>query len=399
MTRAVSQPAAVIWVDMFEKWVTVRGSGETPRRRYSLPKPVVFALLPLFRYSDWRDAWILRVVGERYGPVVRMPPGQHIALHVQVVPESWKVLPRWPTTLRVPTPALVAGALAIAAVFGFFIARSAFGASPAPSLGSPTSAGAIEASLPDGWRPQPALALSRLGLLAGTGVASGGRSIVVGTAATTDASLLPAAILRAVRGAPSAELITLRGTTFYRYADLALRGTTGSVTVYATPTTSGTVLAVCRTPSPDAGFASTCQQVVRSLRLRSGSLAPGLVPAYAATLRAVIDSLNVARAEWGSQLSAAPTAGDQASAAARLSAGYDEASAGLSGQNPGAARSDNDALVAALRMDADAYSALARAAAGRRVGEYRTDTAAIARTNDGLTAALAALGSFGYRTR
>ena len=39
-----------------------------PRRDVS---PLLLALLrPFFRYSYTRDAWVLRVVGERYGPVL-----------------------------------------------------------------------------------------------------------------------------------------------------------------------------------------------------------------------------------------------------------------------------------------------------------------------------------------
>ena len=42
-----------------------------PRRRRRVPGVVLFSLRPLFRYSYHRDAWILRAVGERYGPVLR----------------------------------------------------------------------------------------------------------------------------------------------------------------------------------------------------------------------------------------------------------------------------------------------------------------------------------------
>jgi hypothetical protein len=44
------------------------------RPRHEVPAWMLVVLWPLFRYSAWRDAWILRVVGERFGPVlVRLP--------------------------------------------------------------------------------------------------------------------------------------------------------------------------------------------------------------------------------------------------------------------------------------------------------------------------------------
>jgi hypothetical protein len=397
VARAVSQSVAVIWADMSEKEASFLGYRETPRRRYTVPRRALVALLPFFRYSDWRDAWILRVVGERYGPVVRMPPGANLGLRFWRVPRVWTFRPRRPTAIRIPIPLLVAGTIAVATALGFFIARSATGPNPTPPLGRLTAAGPVDVAFPEGWRREQADELSPLGLAAGTGAASGQRFIAVGTAATTSPSLLPTAILDSLHRQASAQLVTLRRTTFYRYSDLSVRGETGLLTVYATTSANATVLAICRAPGPDAGFARTCQEVVQSLRLRSGSLSPGLVPAYASTLRTVIARLNAARAGWGSQLSTAPNAAVQASDVTRLAAADAQAAAALAGQSPGPAGSGNAALVQALRLDADAYSALAQAAAGRHVDGYRTATAAVARANDTLTAALAALGSSGYR--
>ena len=41
-----------------------------PRPRRSTPLVILCLLAPLFRYSDWRNAWILRIIGERWGPVL-----------------------------------------------------------------------------------------------------------------------------------------------------------------------------------------------------------------------------------------------------------------------------------------------------------------------------------------
>jgi len=41
-----------------------------------VPEFLLLVLRPAFRYSRWRDAWVLRFVGAKYGPVLR-----HRALH------------------------------------------------------------------------------------------------------------------------------------------------------------------------------------------------------------------------------------------------------------------------------------------------------------------------------
>jgi hypothetical protein len=41
------------------------------RRRRYLPRSAFVLLLPAFRYSPTRDAYVLRVVGNKLGPVLR----------------------------------------------------------------------------------------------------------------------------------------------------------------------------------------------------------------------------------------------------------------------------------------------------------------------------------------
>lgn len=43
----------------------------SPRPRRFVSGPVIALLRPLFRYSRGRDAYVLRVVGNRFGPVLR----------------------------------------------------------------------------------------------------------------------------------------------------------------------------------------------------------------------------------------------------------------------------------------------------------------------------------------
>jgi hypothetical protein len=42
-----------------------------PRPRYLVTPALLLVLRPLFRYSPFRDAWVLRWVGEWFGPVLR----------------------------------------------------------------------------------------------------------------------------------------------------------------------------------------------------------------------------------------------------------------------------------------------------------------------------------------
>lgn len=46
-----------------------------PRPRRAVPTPLLLGLRPLFRYSAWRGAWVLRGIGEDHGPVL-VPRGR-----------------------------------------------------------------------------------------------------------------------------------------------------------------------------------------------------------------------------------------------------------------------------------------------------------------------------------
>jgi hypothetical protein len=220
---------------------------------------------------------VLRIVGERHGPVLLLRPE----------PERKRR-----GALRSGAVLLAAFGIAVAAALGFLVARSAAGGSSGAT--QHVSAGSLELTLPARWERQGAQTPTQLGLSDGIAAVSGDHLIVVGRATTTDPSLLPASILAAIGRTPAGQAVTLHGTTFYRYLNLTLSGQDGSQSIYAVPTTAGTVVAVCRSLTAEAGFASTCQQVVESIRLQSRPLAPGLSPAYAAALSTAIGRLDAA---------------------------------------------------------------------------------------------------------
>ena len=49
---------------------------DLPRERRRISQATLVVLRPLFRYSAGRDAYVLRAVGNRFGPVLEVaPPG------------------------------------------------------------------------------------------------------------------------------------------------------------------------------------------------------------------------------------------------------------------------------------------------------------------------------------
>jgi hypothetical protein len=42
-----------------------------PRPRRHVPGALLILLAPIYRRDHWRDAWVLRIVGNRLGPVLR----------------------------------------------------------------------------------------------------------------------------------------------------------------------------------------------------------------------------------------------------------------------------------------------------------------------------------------
>src|SRR5262249_10934159 len=140
------------------------------------------------------------------------------------------------------------------------------------------------------------------------------------------------------------------------------KGTNASESIYALPTSVGTVIGVCRTTESQSGFAGSCEQVLASLTIEPGGSAPRLSPVYASGLTSAIGSLNAIRSTAGAKLQHAPNAPDQAVAADELAAAHAQAASELLGLRAGSAKTANLAVVTALRETSQAYSQLASAA-------------------------------------
>jgi hypothetical protein len=383
-----------------------------PRPRRSVAPWVLGVLRPLFHYDYWRDAWVLKLIGHRYGPVLLRAGSQEgpearaerepLRLHRMVghsqvaLPERGsRVLPAGVSALGVILAAVVvvgAGAL------GFSVAHSGSSSPGTPALSGHASAGLIRLSFPSGWRqevPTPASPLSLSDEIALTRTVAPNGTLVVGRTATPNPELLPPSLLAALPSVPAPRTIHLGGLTFYRYLNLPVRGQRSSV--YAMSTTAGTVVGICSAPDLSTSFISACEQSLPTIALASGSvLPPGPIPAYASALSVTIKRLNRVRADAGAQLRRATTARTTAKAAYALAAAHAQAATTLSRLNAGPASAANSAVVAALQRNAAAYRALGRSASLGASARYKEARALVARAAAELTAAWSRVRAFGY---
>ena len=214
---------------------------------------------------------------------------------------------------RVLVAALIAAA---AAAVGFVVSPESHGTpSHLAALTRTASSDHVEVSYPSTWRAasssQPALASLRLSNpVVLVPRAGGGGALFVGTATATDATLLPKRLGATLGAPPQGAAVKLGSLIFRRYLNLLPEGAAAPETVYALPTTAGTVIASCVAPSVDATlFASTCERAVASLRLKSADSLPLTAsPTFARALGRVIGTLNAAtNGGWSSTRRGAPS--------------------------------------------------------------------------------------------
>jgi hypothetical protein len=412
------------------------------RPRHEIPRASLVLLWPLFRYDPWRQAWILRGIGENHGPVLTPDEGETVEeadsprrspqrpekgasigvdqRRIELLQTALSLTsgygevvgqadPSGPSTdrrelrfspvgVRMQATALSVGVL-VAAVLGFTISGATGHGHAFPTLNEHAFAGPIQVSFPSGWRRQSPQATGQLDLSDELVLSPGRRSgemLLIGSTVTDDPSLLPQSLLGRLPGTPRAQLVTLGRTTFYRYLNLPLERDRRSTSVYALPTSRGTVLGVCLSRG-SPGFSSSCERLLRTIKPSSPALAIGLSPSYALALGNVITKLNAARSSLGSQLSRTQDARGQATAEAGLAAAHAAAASALLRLNAGPASVANSAMVSALQSTGDAYGALASATAGIDAPGYNAARANLARASARLDSAVAQLRKLGYR--
>jgi serine/threonine protein kinase len=327
------------------------------------------------------------------------------------VPEPEPEPTRRPATSSTPRrsqgPRIFATALvATAAAAVGFVLAPASGHTPARSLplSRVASTDRVAISYPSGWREAPAappaaasLKLSGpVSLVPTEGV---GGALVLGTTAAVDATLLPKGFGATLLVPPQGTPVKLGSQIFRRYLNLLPRGATAPETVYALPTTGGTVIASCVAPTTNAtAFASTCERAVSSLRVKSATVLPLTGnPAFATALGRVVRTLNATRATDERRLEAAKRSADQAAAAAALARAYHSAATAAGRLTPGPVGSDaNAAIVLALGKLGSAYGSLARAADRNDKPQYAAASTSISQANAALGAGFARLRQDGY---
>jgi hypothetical protein len=172
----------------------------------------------------------------------------------------------------------------------------------------------------------------------------------------------------------------------------------GGERTYVMPTTTGTVIAICRPMKVSPAFMTNCAGVLATIRLRSGRALPvGVSNPYARALSAVITQLNAVRSSAARQLATAGTEQAQASAALKLARAHAQAASSVTHLQAGQAARANAALAHALLVTADGYRALALAASHLNLSAYKTARAALATAAQTQDSAFQQLRAFGYR--
>jgi hypothetical protein len=292
----------------------------------------------------------------------------------------------------------------VAAAVGFILSPGSHRApTRALALTRTVSAGHLAISYPSVWRAagatQPAPASLRLSSPVALVPQQGGGALFVGTTSATDATLLPKGLGATLAAPPQGAAVKLGSLVFRRYLNLLPQGAAAPETVYALPTTAGTVIASCVAPTANATlFASTCERAVGSLRLQSAEAVTLTAnPAFARALGGVVTTLDAARGADGRRLAAARHPADQAAAARRLAQAHEAAAKSAARLSPGPVGSDaNAAIVAALQRLGSAYGSLAQAAADNDGRKYAAASTAITRADAALEAAFGRLRQDGY---
>jgi hypothetical protein len=289
----------------------------------------------------------------------------------------------------------------VVAVVGFALARYGAGKSTAspPPLDRQASVANFKVNYPSTWRVAPAATVPLVPLgdvltLADSG--SAGSRLVIGTQQTTTPAALPSRLAAAVPPSTRPQVVTLGGSSFYRYLNLTPQGQRTPESVYVLPTTAGTITAVCSAPTFTTRFTSSCERVLSTLKPTAGDLLSiGVDPGYALQLNRILGQLNGVRRSAGPGLRSSRVR-TRARAASALAAAHAQAASATSHIDVGRVSSANQALVTALTQNATAYRALARAAAKANVPAYGRAEAAVVSAGSGLNAAYTQLRQLGY---
>ena len=290
------------------------------------------------------------------------------------------------------------------AVIGFVLARYGAGKTAAapPPLDRQASVADFRINYPSTWHVSPAatVPLVPLGDVLTLAVDDSGSSrLVIGTQQTATPSPLPPRLAAAVPATTRPQVVTLGGTSFYRYLNFTPRGQNVPESIYALPTSVGTITAVCSAPTFTTRFTSDCERLLSTIKVTTGDvLSVSVDPGYALELNRILGQLNDVRRSAGPGLRSGQVH-TRARAASALATAHARAAAAAGHITVGRVSSANQALVAALDRNAAAYKALAQAAAKENVPAYGRAEAAVLSAGSRLDAAYAQLRQIGYTIR
>jgi hypothetical protein len=263
------------------------------------------------------------------------------------------------------------GVLVATIIAGLLLGRASGGSEEeAPAASNVNAAGALELSYPDGWqRADESPAVPGLELQDPITISQRGRArdgLGAGMTDATGPSLLPAAFLRRLDGAPPRDdAVKLGDLEAYRYRDLRVNGYDGRLTVYVSPTTGGVATVTCAATARSAeAFLPACEEVAGGLDLIRGEpFALGPDERYLAKLGDTFGRLNRDRTRNTRALRSAKTPAAQARAAAALGRDYGRAGRALRGGSvsPSVGAAANSVRRAIARTEA-AYRRLAATA-------------------------------------
>ena len=293
----------------------------------------------------------------------------------------------------------------IAAAAGFVFAHygsTGKTSSPPPLTGHVTAAN-FTVRYPSGWRRGSAPVASDVPLQDSVALAAQeapGAVLVIGTAHAADptaAGALPPGLRAALPAVPQRQIVALGGFDFFRYLNLAPSGHNVAESIYALPTTAGTIIAVCSASRPSPSFTSNCERVLSTIKVTAGRAMSLTADAgYAFALNRILAELNATRAAVATGVRSSDV-NARAAAAGRLAVADDRAAAAAHNITSVRVSLANQPLEAALRMNAAAYRALASAALRQDPAAYQRAEGQIRRSMRALDAVYGQLRSFGYK--
>jgi hypothetical protein len=287
----------------------------------------------------------------------------------------------------------------LAAAVGFLVARSGGGREVPVPLDRYASNRVLRIAFPADWHQRVAPALRLLDVTDDLALAprDGAGMLVIGRSITSAPSLLPSSLLAGLARPPVLRGVRLGRYRLYRYLDLLPRGQDFPESIYALPTTAGTILGVCIVRRHARDLTGGCERVLGTIRLTSAAPLPlGLSATYARALDAVIGKLNAVRVSAGARLRSGPQS-VEARAAQALAAAHLTAATAVAHLSAGQASTANLALAGGLRTTGSAYSALAAALRKRSSRAYQSAEALVGAAMQALRSAFAQLGRLGYR--